>query len=97
VPRKDTQVEKKDTTQAPKESKKGAMITQGTPLISTPQEQDQTKRLIIHTGGECKRAKVHKQPPKYTITEDDANLMAKRVQDQEDEEFEDAQHQRDRI
>jgi hypothetical protein len=38
---------------------------------------------------------LHKKPPEYTITEDDANLVAERFHDWAVEEFEDAQHQRD--
>jgi hypothetical protein len=41
----------------------------------------QTKRSIIHTGGACKKYKAHKTPPEYTITEDDADLVAEMVQD----------------
>jgi hypothetical protein len=40
---------------------------------------------------------VHKKPPVYTITEDDADLVVERVHEREVEEFEDVQHQRDRI
>jgi hypothetical protein len=45
------------------------------------------------TGGSRKKAKAHKQLPEYTITEDDIDLVAKRVQDCVAEEFEEAQHQ----
>jgi 3-deoxy-D-manno-octulosonate 8-phosphate phosphatase KdsC-like HAD superfamily phosphatase len=36
-------------------------------------------------------------PPKYKITEDDADLVAERVHDLEVEDFEDGQHQREII
>jgi hypothetical protein len=44
-----------------------------------------------------KKAKAHKTPPEYTITEHDADLVTKRVHNREVEDFEDAQHQRDQI
>jgi hypothetical protein len=45
----------------------------------------------------CKKAKVHKMPPKYTIKEDDADPVAQMVQDRTTKDFDKAQHQRDRI
>jgi hypothetical protein len=53
--------------------------------------------LIIHTGGACKKAKMHKTLLEYTITEDDMDFMVERFHDREVEEFKDTQHQRDRI
>jgi hypothetical protein len=41
-----------------------------------------------------KKTKVHKTPPEYTITEDDANLMAQMVEDRTTEDFDEAQCQR---
>jgi hypothetical protein len=40
---------------------------------------------------------VHKTPPKYMITEDNAYLMAQMVQDRTTEDFDEAQCQRDRM
>jgi hypothetical protein len=56
------------------------------------QEADHT-----HWGCACKKSKAHKMPPEYTITEDDADLVAQMVQDRTMEDFEEAQCQRDRI
>jgi hypothetical protein len=67
APKKGTQAGKKDTTQAPQEQEKEVETAQGTTSSATQQEQGQTKRPIIHTGGACKKAKVHKTPPEYTI------------------------------
>jgi hypothetical protein len=67
----------------------GDTTTQETPSITTPQETMQPKRPIIHTGGSRKKAKAHKQPPEYTIIEDDTNLMAEKVQERIAEEFKD--------
>jgi hypothetical protein len=53
--------------------------------------------LIIHIGGACKKDKVQKTPPEYTIIEDDADLMVKKFHEGEVEDFEDARDQRDRI
>jgi hypothetical protein len=40
---------------------------------------------------------VHKNPPEYTITEENMTLVAERFQDREVKEFEEAQHKRDQI
>jgi hypothetical protein len=72
----------------------GDTTTQETPSTTTPQETMQPKRPIIHTGGSCKKAKAHKKPPEYTITEDDVTSWPEKVQEHAAEEFEDAQHQR---
>jgi hypothetical protein len=97
APNKGTQETKKDTTQAPKQQEKGDGTTQGTTSSDTQHEQGQTKKLITHTSGVRKKAKAHKMPPEYTIAEDDADLVAERTHVREFEEFEDTQHQRDRI
>ena len=75
----------------------GDTTTQETPSTATPQEKMQPKQPIIHTRGLRKKAKVHKKLPYYTITKDDSNLVAEKVQERAIEEFEDAQHQRGRI
>jgi hypothetical protein len=97
APNKGTQTGKKDTTQAPQEQEKEVEIEEGTKSSATQQEQGQTKRFIIHTWGVRKKAKAHKMPPEYTITKEYVDLMVEMVQDQIAEEFEEAQHQRDRI
>jgi hypothetical protein len=48
-------------------------------------------------GGACKKMKVHRTPPEYTITEDDAEMIAQMVQDRTSEDFENVVHHRDRI
>jgi hypothetical protein len=48
------------------------------------------KRPIIHIGGSRKKVKVHKQLPEYTITNDDIDLMAERVQYHATDNFEEA-------
>jgi hypothetical protein len=48
-------------------------------------------------GGACKKAKAHRTPTKYTITEDDADMVAQKVQDRTIEDFCNAQCQRDMI
>jgi hypothetical protein len=40
---------------------------------------------------------VHRTPPKYTIIEDDAEMVAQVVHDLTFEDFENVLHQRDRI
>jgi hypothetical protein len=97
APKKDAQAGKKDTAPATREQGMGDTTTQETPSTTTPQETMQPKRPIIHTGGSHKKAKAHKQLPEYTITEDDTDLMAEKVQECTAEEFEDTQHQRGRI
>jgi hypothetical protein len=64
---------------------------------STPHETRPPKRSITHTRGLCKKEKVHKQLPEYTIIEDDTKLMPKRVQDHAIDDFEEAQHHRIKI
>jgi hypothetical protein len=44
-----------------------------------------------------KKEKAHKDSPEYTITEDDADLVAQKVQDSVVEDFEEAKHQRGKI
>jgi hypothetical protein len=97
TPKKDAQTGKKDNAPAQEEQGRGDTTTQETPSATTPQETGPPKRPIIHTGGPCKKAKAHKQIPEYTITEDDVNLVAERVQDHAMDEFEEAENQRGRI
>jgi hypothetical protein len=47
--------------------------------------------------GVCKKMKAHRTPPEYTITEDDADMVAQMVQDRTVEDFENVVCQRDRI
>jgi NACalpha-BTF3-like transcription factor len=47
--------------------------------------------------GSRKKAKSHKKISEYTITEDDVDLVAERVQDHTMNEFEEAENQRGRI
>jgi hypothetical protein len=61
------------------EQGRGDTTTQETPSKNNPQETGPPKQLIIHTGGSCKKAKAHKQIPEYTITEDDVDLVTRRV------------------
>jgi hypothetical protein len=44
-----------------------------------------------------KKIKLHKIVPEYTITEDDAELVAKKVEDRASEEYEEAEKQKERI
>jgi hypothetical protein len=37
------------------------------------------KRTVLQTGGKHKKMKAHKGVPEFTIIEDDAELVAKRV------------------
>jgi NACalpha-BTF3-like transcription factor len=93
APKKDAQAGKKDTAPTQGEQGVGDTTTQETPSTTTPQETGPPKWPIIHTGGSRKKAKAHKQLSEYTITEDDVDLVAERVQDRAAEEFEEAQHQ----
>jgi hypothetical protein len=70
----------------------GETTTQETPSIATPQETGPPKWPIIHTGGLHKKAKAHKQLPKYTLTEDDVDLDVEKLKECRVEEFEYAQH-----
>jgi hypothetical protein len=53
--------------------------------------------MVVHIGGECKKMKVHKEVPEYTITDHDEELVAKRLKDCATEEYEEAEKQRERI
>jgi hypothetical protein len=88
---------KRTLPQDRKNKERGTLQHKKTPWTSIPQETGPPKRPIIHTGGSCKKEKVHKQLPEYTIMEDDADLMAERVQDHATKDFEEAQHQRGKI
>jgi hypothetical protein len=48
-------------------------------------------------GGARKKMKVQRTPPEYTITEDDAEMIARMVQDCIAEDFDNVVHHRDRI
>jgi phosphoglycolate phosphatase-like HAD superfamily hydrolase len=72
-------------------------MTQGTLTTTTPQDAGPPKRSIIQIGGLRKKAKAHKDILEYTITEDDADLVAERVQDHATEEYEEVENQRERI
>jgi hypothetical protein len=79
VSKKGTQAEKKNNTQPPQEEEKEIETAQGAISSATQQQQGQTKRPIIQTGGVHKKVKAHKIPPEYMITEDDVDLMAQMV------------------
>jgi len=60
--------------------------------------QSRTPKItFVQIGGVHKKIKVHKEVPEYTITEDDAELVAKRVQYRTVEEYEEVEKQRERI
>jgi hypothetical protein len=44
-----------------------------------PQEKGKTKRPVIQIGGAHNKAKAHKTPPEYTITEDDVDMVAQMI------------------
>ena len=48
-------------------------------------------------GGAWKKDKAQRMPPKYTITEDDGEMIAIIVQDYLAEEFDHATHHRDKL
>jgi hypothetical protein len=70
---------------------------QGTLSTTTPQETGPHKQPIIHTVGTQRKDKSHKQIPKYTIIEDDSNLIAEGVHDRVADEFEEVENQRGSI
>jgi hypothetical protein len=39
------------------------------------------KRIVLQTTGNAKKMKAHKEVPQLTLTEDDAELVAEKVQD----------------
>jgi ribosome recycling factor len=53
--------------------------------------------MIVQSGGAHKKMKVQKSVPKYTITEDDAKLVAEKVQDCTTDLFEEVEKQRESI
>jgi hypothetical protein len=55
------------------------------------------KRTILQSGGQCKKMKVHKGVPELTLTEDDAELVAEKVQDHATEAWDDAEKKREEI
>jgi hypothetical protein len=68
-----------------------------TPGTIEPTQSRPPKRMVVQTGGACKKMKVHKEVPEYTITKDDAELVTERVQDHTIEEYEEEEKQRERI
>jgi hypothetical protein len=74
----------------------------GIPEIDTPITIEETdsrplERTILQSGGAQKKMKVHKNVPQYTITKYYVDLVAKRVQDQAIEAYEDEEKQREKI
>jgi hypothetical protein len=70
---------------------------QGTTPSPNPQEPGLNKQPTTHMGGTHKKMKVQRTPPDYTIMEDDANMIDRRVQDCISEDFDNATHHRDII
>jgi hypothetical protein len=68
-----------------------------TPITTEKTESRPPKRTILQSGGVCKKMKVHKEVPQYTITKDDAELVMEKVQDHTAEAYEDAEKQREKI
>jgi hypothetical protein len=62
----------------------------------------QTKTLprkiaVLQIAGQCKKMKAHKEIPQLTLTEDDAELIAEKVQDRMEESWYDVEKQREEI
>jgi hypothetical protein len=87
----------KDNVPTQEEQGGGDTTKQGTPMKQLHKMQGHPNRSIIHIGGPHKKAKAHKDIPKYTITKDDVDLVAERVQDHVVEEYEEVENQRERI
>jgi hypothetical protein len=51
----------------------------------------------MHTGGAHKKTKAQRTPPKYTITNDDGEMIARMVQGCLDKDFDHPAHQRNKI
>jgi len=49
------------------------------------------KRTVLQIVGQCKKMKAHKEVPQFTLTEDDTELVAKKVQDHMVESWYDAE------
>jgi hypothetical protein len=62
-------------------TRKGGHNDVGNPINNHSTRDRATQAPIIHTGGPRKKAKAHKKILEYTITEDDVDLVAERVQD----------------
>jgi len=79
------------------EQERGDIEEKETPMMIVPTDAGPPKILIIQIGGAHKKSKVHREIPEYTITEDDSDLVAERVQDRTDEEYEEVEKQRETI
>jgi hypothetical protein len=96
-PRQASRQGRRTTHMRPKYNRNKLEAAQGTTSSAMPQEKGQTKRPVIQTGGVCKNMKAHRMPPEYTITEDDADMVAQMIQDHTIEDFENVVCQRDII
>jgi hypothetical protein len=76
---------------------KQAEAAEGTAPSPNSQEPGWNKRLATQIGGEYKKMKVQRTPPDYTITEDDAEMISRMVQDCIAEDFDNVVHHRDKI
>jgi hypothetical protein len=74
---------------------KQAEAAQGTTPSPNLQEPGLNKRPTTQIGGVHKKMKAQRTPPKYTITEDDVEMIARMVQDCISEDFHNAAHHRD--
>jgi hypothetical protein len=79
--KKGTQKGKKNNTQSPQVHQKQDEAAKGLTPSPNPQESGPTKRPTTQTWGACKKMKVHRTPPEYTINEDDAEMITQMVQD----------------
>jgi len=68
-----------------------------TPLTTKQTESREPKRIILQRGWVCKKIKVHKEIPQYTITKDDMELVIDKVHDRTVEEYNEAEKPRERI
>jgi hypothetical protein len=88
---------KKNIMQLSQEQQKLGEVVQGTTPSPNSQEPGLTKRPSTHMGGAGKKMKAQRTPPEYTITEDDAEMIAQMVQDRTSEDFENVVCHRDII
>jgi hypothetical protein len=69
------------------------------PEVKNPMQTETTPKRIsmMKIGGQCKKMRVHKETPQLTITEDDAELVADKVQDRGEEALYVVESQREEL
>jgi NACalpha-BTF3-like transcription factor len=69
----------------------GYILDMDRPFTTAQTKTLPMKRTVLQIAGQCKKMKAHKEVPQFTLTEDDIELVAEKVQDHMVESWYDAE------